>query len=253
MGSVSPAALRWNSRLSGIGAPAVGKFERDGAVGCGLRVDGDADGKRAAIERKDAGLRIDADADGGGDDEGLVEAAGAGDALEGLHHLAEADGQAVEGELGPRIERVGSEGALAPLRIGDVVVGLLDVGAGEEGRGGRGVVGGVDGEDGIGDGRGWIDGAADCCSSIRRRCGSGARPSQDVWRLWPAMRGRGRGTLRRERRWWELHRLRRRGSRAVCAWASLVRKAMRSRPSASGQGGLELVDLGVEFEEGGRL
>ena len=95
--------------------------------------------------------------DGGRDDEGLVESAGPGDALEGLHNFAEADGQAVEGELGPGIERLGRKGALAPLWIGDVVVGLLDVGAGEKGRGGRGVVGGVDGEDGIGDGRGWID------------------------------------------------------------------------------------------------
>ena len=43
--------------LGGIGAPAVGELEGDRAVGCGLGVDGDADGKRAAIERQDAGLR----------------------------------------------------------------------------------------------------------------------------------------------------------------------------------------------------
>ena len=133
MGSVSPAVLRWNSRLGGIGAPAVGKLERDGSVGCGLGVDGDADRESTAIERQDAGLRVDADADGGGDDERFVESAGAGDALEGLHDFSDANGKTVEGEFGPRIKRVGSEGALAPLRIGDVVVGLLGVGAGEEG------------------------------------------------------------------------------------------------------------------------
>ena len=119
--------------LGRIGAPAVGKFERDGAFGCGLCVDCDTDRKRAAVEGQDAGLRLDADTDGWRDDERLVDAAGAGDTLQGLHDFADANGEAVEGELGPCVERLRSEGAIAPRRIGDVVVGLLDVGAGEEG------------------------------------------------------------------------------------------------------------------------
>ena len=148
---MSPAALRWNSAWAGSERQPSGSLESNGAIRSGLGVHRDADGQSAAIEGQDAGLRVDADADGGCDDEGFVEAAGAGDALEGLHDFADADGQAIEGELGPGVERVGSEGALAPLRIGDVVVGLFDVGAGEERRGGSGIVGDVDGEDRIDD------------------------------------------------------------------------------------------------------
>ena len=60
MGSVSPAVLRWNSRLGRIGAPAVGEFERHCAIGRGLGMDRDANGQCAAVERENAGLGIDA-------------------------------------------------------------------------------------------------------------------------------------------------------------------------------------------------
>jgi hypothetical protein len=141
MGSVSPALSRWKLRLGGLERPAGGEFELDRALGGGLGVDRDADRQGAAVERQNAGLGIHADADGGRDDQRLVDAAGTGDALHGLHHLADADGQAVEGELRPGGERPRREGALAVFGVGEVVVGLLDVGAGEVGLGGLGVVG----------------------------------------------------------------------------------------------------------------
>ena len=108
--------LAMELRLCGIGVPAVGKFEGDGAVGRGLGVDSDTNWERTSVEGEDAGLRVDTDADGGGDDKGFVETAGSGDALKGLHNFADADREAVEGELRPCVKRIGREGALAPLR-----------------------------------------------------------------------------------------------------------------------------------------
>ena len=109
-------------------------------------------GKGGAVEGKDARLRLDAHSDCRGDDERLIDAAGAGDALEGLHHEAEANGQAVKGKLRPGGKRPGSEGAIAPGLVGDVVVRLLDVGAGKEGRSGRGVLRNLHVEEAVADG-----------------------------------------------------------------------------------------------------
>jgi len=125
--------------LRGIGGPAGGKFQFDRAVGWALGMDGDADGEGGAIGREDAGTGFEAEADGGLDNEGLIDAAGADDALEGLDDLADADGQAVKGELGPGGKGIGREGAQAQVGAGDVVVGLSDGGAGEIGLGGLGV------------------------------------------------------------------------------------------------------------------
>jgi hypothetical protein len=55
-----------------------------------------------------------------------------------LDDLADADGEGVEGELGPRGKWPGGKGALAVLGLGEVVVGLLGAGTREVGLGGLG-------------------------------------------------------------------------------------------------------------------
>ena len=79
-------------------------------------------------------------------DQRLVDSARPGHALQCLHHLAEADGQAVKGKLRPCGKRIRRERALAPRGIGDVVVRLLDRRPREEGRGGLGVLRHLDAE-----------------------------------------------------------------------------------------------------------
>ena len=194
---------------------------------------------------------VDADADGRGDDEGFVEAAGASDALEGLHDFADADGETIEGELGPGIERIGSEGALAPLRIGDVVVGLLGVGAGEVRRGWGGVFCDVDGEDRIGDARRGIDGAA-CDAVLPLVSGAAFQPhllelvsrvvACEAWTwTWNCFAGRDAA--------WRLSSAEAPRNPAACAWASLLRKAIKIEAERVAERGLKLIDLGIEFEE----
>ena len=102
-------------------------------------MDGDADRERIAIQRKDAGIGRETHADGRGDHQRLQNAAGAGDALHGLDDLAEGNGDALIVELSPGCERIGREGTASPSGIGDIVIGLLDAGAGEVGLGGRGI------------------------------------------------------------------------------------------------------------------
>ena len=116
IGSVSPALSQMELRLGRLRAPARGQLQLDRPLGRGLRMDRHADRQSAAVERQNARLGLHAHADGRRHHQRLIDAAGPGNALQRLHHLAKADGQAVEGELRPRRQRIRRKRAHAPLR-----------------------------------------------------------------------------------------------------------------------------------------
>ncbi len=69
--------------------------------------------------------------------------------MHGLHDFADADRHAHVLELRPAGQRIGREGKRLPLRIVDVVVGLLGVGAGKVGASDGRFARDVDAEDGV--------------------------------------------------------------------------------------------------------
>src|SRR5215472_11919402 len=94
-------------------------------------MDSHLDRKCAAVEGKDASFRRDGDTDGGSDDERLIKSAGTAHALQRLHGFANPDRHAVECEFCPGAQWPRGERAVAPRRVGNVVIGLLDGGTRE--------------------------------------------------------------------------------------------------------------------------
>ncbi len=124
-------------------------MERAVGVALLLVVDGDGEGDRRGAEGNHACLGSQIDGELRHDGEGLIDASDPVNAVDRLHHLTYADGNAHVMKLRPAGERIGREGQREPALIGDVVVRLLGVGAREIGAGEGGVAWDINAEDGV--------------------------------------------------------------------------------------------------------